>query len=137
MQAAFRLFETSANRVAAGMRVHEKDYLMFFNDLQGKGLSAEVSLAEFIGLCSAACNRPVTKGTVIPGILRVSGSMDEIRGLNDIMRVAKNAGARKILLPNSCIRDLQNVSDDLLGSIGTDFYPDGDPIAAARRALDI
>ena len=137
MEAAFRFFETNAARVAAGMRVHEKDYLMFFNDLQGKGLSEEVSLAEFIGLCSAACNRPVTASTVIPGILRLSGTMDEVRGLADIMRVAKNAGARKVLLPLSCIKDIQDISPELLSSVSPDFYPEGDAVAAARKALDI
>ena len=41
------------------MHMRKKDYLLFVNDLQAKGPSDEVSLAEFIGLCSAACNRPV------------------------------------------------------------------------------
>ena len=137
MEAAFRFFETSASRVAAGMRAPEKDYLLFFNDLQSKGLSEEVSLAEFVGLCSAACNRPVTASTVIPGILRLSGTMDELRGLEDIMRVAKNAGARKVLLPLSCIKDIQDINLELLSSVSPDFYPDGDAVAAARKALDI
>ena len=88
MEAAFRFFENNAGKVAAGMRVTEKDYLLFFNDLQSKGLSDEVSLAEFVGLCSAACNRPVTASTVIPGM-------------------------------------------------SPDFYPDGDAVSAARKALDI
>lgn len=137
MEAAFRFFENNASKVAAGMRITEKDYLMFFNDLQKKGLCAEVSLAEFVGLCSAACNRPVTASTVIPGILRMSGTMDELRDLEDILRVAKNAGAKKVLLPLGCIKDLQSVSTDLLGSVSPDFYPDGDAVAAARKALDI
>ena len=76
IEAAFKYFENNAARVASGMHAHERDYLLFFNDLQKKGLSSEVSLAEFVGLCSAACNRPVTPSTVIPGILRMSGTMD-------------------------------------------------------------
>lgn len=137
MEAAFRFFENNSASVAAGMRAPEKDYLLFFNDLQGKGPSDEVSLAEFVALCSAACNRPVTAGTVIPGIIRLSGTMDEVRGLEDILRVARNAGARKVLLPFACIRDIQNVSQELLSAVSPDFYPDGDAAAAARKALDI
>ena len=137
MEAAFRFFENNAGRVAAGMHAHERDYLMFYNDLQKKGLCDEVSLAEFVGLCSAACNRPVTASTVIPGILRMSGTMDEMRDLEDILRVAKNAGAKKVLLPFSCIKDLQTVPPELLGTVSPDFYPDGDAVAAARKALDI
>ena len=137
MEAAFRFFGGNGGAVATGMHRKDKDYLLFFNDLQGKGLSDELSLAEFVGLCSAACNRPVTASTVIPGILRLSGTMDELRGLEDIFRVAKNAGAKKVLLPMGCIRDLQQVSSELLSSVSPDFYPDGDAVAAARKALDL
>ena len=137
IEAAFRFFENNAGKVAAGMRATERDYLMFYNDLQKKGLSVETSLAEFVGLCSAACNRPVVASMVIPGTLRMSGTIDEIRDLEDILRVAKNAGARKVLLPLSCIRDLQNVPSELLGSVSPDFYQDGDAVSAARKALDV
>lgn len=137
LEAAFKFFENNAARVAAGMHATERDYLLFFNDLQKKGLSSEVSLAEFVGLCSAACNRPVASCMVIPGILRMSGTMDEVRDLEEILRVAKNAGAKKVLLPLGCIRGLQSVPTDLIGSVSPDFYPDGDAVAAARKALDI
>ena len=137
MDAAFKFFENNAGRVAAGMHATERDYLLFLNDLQKKGLSDELSLAEFVGLCSAACGRPVTAATVIPGILRISGTMDEMRDLEDIFRVAKNAGAKRILLPMGCIRDLQGIPTELMGSVSPDFYPDGDAVLAARKALDI
>lgn len=135
IEAAWRCLENNGDRVAAGMHMRQKDYLLFVNDLQAKGPSDEVSLAEFVGLCSAACNRPVAASTVIPGIVRLSGSMDELKGLEDILRVAKNAGAKRILLPFSAIRDLQDVPMELASSVSPDFYQDGDVISAARKAL--
>lgn len=137
IEAAWRCFENNGDRVAAGMHMRKKDYLLFVNDLQAKGPSDEVSLAEFVALCSAACNRPVAASTVIPGVVRLSGSMDELKGLEDILRVAKNAGARRILLPFSAIRDLQDVPMELASSVSPDFYQDGDVVAAARKALGI
>ncbi len=137
IDAAWNYFTNNANRVAAGMHLDKKDYLLFFNDLQSKGPSDEVSLAEFVGLCSAACNRPVAAGLVIPGVLRLSGSMDEVKGLEDILRVAKNAGAKRILLPFGAIKDLQSIPMELASSVSPDFYPDGDAVAAARKALGI
>lgn len=101
----------------------QADLLLFYNDLQGKGPSDEVSLAEFVGLCSVATNRPVAPSMAIPGTLRLSGTMDAIRNLEDIMRVAKNAGAKRILLPFGCLSDLQNIPQDLVGGMSTDFYP--------------
>lgn len=137
MDAAFTYFRDNITRVAKGIRANQKDYLLFFNDLQHKGLSDEVSLAEFVGLCSAACNRPVAPGLVIPGILRLSGSMDEVRDLPDIIRVAKNAGATNILLPFSCMKDIANVDSELMGKMNLMLYPDGDAVNAAVKALDI
>lgn len=137
IDAAWNYFVNNANRVAAGMHLDKKDYLLFFNDLQAKGPSDEVSLAEFVGLCSAACNRPVAAGLAIPGVLRLSGSMDEVKGLEDILRVAKNAGAKRILLPFGVIKDLQAIPMELASSVSPDFYPDGDAVSAARKALGI
>lgn len=137
LNAAFEQFKNCAPRLAAGMHVASKDYLLFCNDLQAKGPSAEVSLAEFIGLCSAASGRPVIAGLVIPGILRLSGSLEPIGNLEDVLRVAKNAGAKRILLPMSSIADLQNVAPELIGAVSPEFYETGDAVAAARRALGL
>lgn len=137
IEAAWRYFESNAARVASGMHIGTKDYLLFFNDLQGKGPTDEASLAEFVGLCSAAANRPVAPALAIPGVLRMSGTMDELRDLEDVLRVARNAGARRILLPMSAIRDLQSISPELISAISPDFYPDGDAVAAAKKALEL
>lgn len=121
IEAAFVYFQNNYGRVAAGMRANEKDYLLFYNDLQKKGVSSEVSLAEFVGLCSAACNRPVMASLAIPGVIRMSGSMDPVRHLDEVFRVAKNAGAKRVLLPMSCLQDLTSMSAELMGSVSPDF----------------
>lgn len=137
LNAAFEQFKNCAPRLAAGMHVTSRDYLLFCNDLQAKGPSAEVSLAEFIGLCSAASGRPVMAGLVIPGILRLSGSLEPVGNLEDVLRVAKNAGAKRILLPMSSIADLQGVAPELIGAVSPEFYETGGAVAAARRALGL
>ena len=35
------------------------------------------------------------------------------------------------------LKDIQDISSELLSSVSPDFYPDGDAVAAARKALDI
>ena len=137
VEAAHRLFMENASRVAQGMHVGSKDFLLYFNDLQSKGLSDEVSLAEFVGLCSAACNKPVLDAMVVPGALRISGTIDDIRGLEDIMRVAKNAGAKRVLLPTSSIQDMQMVSPELVSGVSPVFYYPGDYVGAAQKALGL
>ena len=137
LNAAFQQFRDNAAHISRGMSVDSHDYLLFFNDLQKKGLSLEVSLAEFVGLCSAAAGRPVLAGLVVPGILRLSGTLEPVADLEDVLRVAKNAGATRILLPMGSIADLQAVPAELLGSVSPIFYDTGDAVSAALHALGV
>ena len=137
MDAAFKQFETNASSISPSLRAGSHDYLLFMNDLQKKGPSAEVSLAEFVGLCSAATGRPVLGGLAIPGILRLSGTLEPVHDLEDVMRVAGNAGATRILLPMESIQDLQSVPGELLGKLSPVFYDTGNAASAALRALGV
>ena len=55
-------------------------------------------MAELVGLCSAVANRPVMEATAVIGEIKLSGTMGEIKNLENIVRVAKNAGAKQLLL---------------------------------------
>ena len=135
VEAAWAYFKTNAKKVIPGAKVLEKDYLLYYADTQGKGLSDEVSLAEFIALCSSLSERPVIESLAVAGEIKLSGSLEEVTGIEDIMRVCKNAGAKKLLLPMDCIKDIQNVSRELLNKVQPVFYTD--PVDAAKKALDI
>ena len=136
-KAAFDVFESTNGRVALGMRVGERDFATYFRDLQEKGASSEVSLAEYVSLCSAACHRPVLDSLVVPGVLRISGTLDTLTGLEDIMRLAANAGARRVLLPTDSIEDYGRVPAELMTRVSPVFYEAGDAAAAARVALGL
>lgn len=106
------------------------------SQIQDRNTSDEVSLAEFVGLCSAACGRPIEAGLAISGIVRLSGTMDELTGLTDLFLVAKNAGALRILPPMGAIRGLVDVPGELAGAVSPEFYADSDFVEAARKVLD-
>lgn len=135
VNAAFIYFAENARRVVPGARVSEKDYLLYYADPQDKGVSDEISLAEFIGLCSAVADRPVRESTVVVGEIKISGTMMPLTSVDDIIRVSVNAGAKRILLPMDSFTQYQKVPRELLEKISADFYID--PIDAAKRALDL
>lgn len=135
VMAAWTYFQDNARKIVPGTRVMDKDYLLYYADTQGKGLSDAVSLGEFIGLCSALAERAVIESLAIAGEIKLSGTLEELTNLEDILRVCKNAGAKKLLLPMDSIRDMQNVSRELLQYVQPIFYQD--PIDAAKKALDI
>ena len=135
MNAAWQYFQNNAKRVMPGVPLADRDYLLYYDCVQGKGPSLEVSVAEWVGLCSALLDKPVVESLVIVGEIRLSGSMGEVRNLESIVRVAKNAGARRLLLPAECMQDLMRVSGELLSAVQPIFYMN--PVDAARKAMDI
>lgn len=135
VSAAWAYFQDNAKKIIPGSKLLDKDYLLYYADTQGKGLSAEVSLGEFIGLCSALAERSVIESLAITGEIKLSGTLSELTNLEDIIRVCKNAGAKKVLLPLDSIKDIQNVSRELLNYVQPIFY--NDPVDAAKKALDI
>ena len=135
MNAAWQYFQNNAKRVMPGVLLADRDYLLYYDSVQGKGPSLEVSLAEWVGLCSALLDKPVVDSLAIVGEIRLSGSMGEVRNLESIVRVAKNAGARRLLLPAECMQDLMRVSGELLSAVQPIFYMN--PVDAARKAMDI
>jgi len=135
VNAAWAYFQSNAKKVMPGTSLTSSDYLLYYDDVQGKGPSAEVSLAEWVGLCSALSDKPITEATAIVGELKLSGSMGEVKNLESIIRVAKNAGARRLLLPMQSMKDMMQVPSELLAAVQPVFYLD--PVDAVKKALDI
>lgn len=135
IDAAWAYFTTNAKRVIPGIKILDKEYLLYYADTQGKGLSDQVSLAEFIALCSAVFDKPLMESLAVVGEIKLSGTLEEVTGVEDIIRVCKNAGAKKVLLPMDCIKDIQTVSRELLSKVQPVFY--NDPVDAAKKALDV
>lgn len=135
VSASWAYFQDNARKIIPGSKVLDKDYLLYYADTQGKGLSTEISLGEFIGLCSALAEHSVIESLAVAGEIKLSGTLGELTNIEDILRVCKNAGAKKVLLPMDAIKDIQNVSRELLNYVQPIFY--NDPIDAAKKALDI
>jgi ATP-dependent Lon protease len=135
VSASWAYFQDNVAKIIPGTHYTNRDYLLYYADTQGKGLSTEVSLAEFIGLCSAHMERSVIESLAVAGDLKLSGTLSELTSIEDIFRVSKNAGAKKLLLPMDSIKDIQSVPRDLLNYVQPIFY--NDPIDAAKKALDI
>lgn len=112
------------------------DCSLFYNDLQNRNVSDEVSVAEVVGLFSAITNRPVLPATVIIGKVVMSGSMMPLTtDLDEIFVVASNAGAKKIFLPTECMDKYDGLSNELKNEMDVVFYRT--PFDAAKKALGI
>ena len=135
VDAAWYYFMDKARSILPGTTLSDHDYLLYYADPQSKGLSTEVSVAELVGLCSAVANRPVMEATAVIGEIKLSGTMGEIKNLENIVRVAKNAGAKQLLLPIQSMQELMHVPGELLTAVQSIFY--SDPIEAVKKAIEL
>ena len=135
VESAWAYFKDNAKKVISGVNLTNMDYLFYYADTQNKGRSDEISVAEFIALCSVVMQRPVLESLAVAGELKLSGTIEELTNLDDILRVSKNAGAKRILIPMDSIKDIQNIPRELLCDIQPLFY--SNPIDAAKKALSL
>lgn len=135
LTAAFNYFEGNVGKLISG-RYKDFDYSLYFNDLQSRGVSDEVSVAEVVGLFSAIANRPTLPGLVICGRVVMSGSMMPITTeLDEIFVAAANAGAKHLMLPEECRDKYNALLQDLKKEISILFY--SSPLEAAEMALGV
>ncbi len=111
------------------------DYSLYFNDLQNRGVSDEVSVAEVVGLFSALANRAVLPSLVICGRVVMSGSMMPITTeLEEIFVAASNAGAKRIMLPAESKEKYDELRSELKEEMDVIFY--STPLDAAKKRLE-
>ena len=135
LTAAFNYFGENARRLIADS-YEDYDYSLYFNDLQNRGVSDEISVAEVVGLYSGLANKAVLPALVICGRVVMSGSMMPITTeLDEIFVTAANAGAKKIMLPEESRSKYEKLRDDLKEEIEVIFY--SSPMDAAKKALGV
>jgi ATP-dependent Lon protease len=135
LDTAFRYFTANSKSISNTISTKTKDYLMHISDLQGIGLTNELAIAELIGLCSGALEKPVLESTVVIGNMTVGGTIAKVEEFANVLQVCVDAGAKKVLIPASSVMDFQTVPADLLVKVQPVFY--SDPIDAVFKALGV
>ncbi|WP_251129725.1 protease Lon-related BREX system protein BrxL [Exiguobacterium sp. s55] len=135
LDTAFRYFTSNSKTISNTISTKTRDYLMHISDLQGIGLTSELAIAELIGLCSGALEKPVQESTVIIGNMTVGGTISKVSEFANVLQVCVDAGAKKVLIPAASVMDLQTVPPDLLVKVQPVFY--SDPTDAVFKALGV
>ena len=131
--AAFNYFCDNCKDIT-NERYYNYDYTLYFNDLQDRGVSDEVSVAEVVGLFSALTDRPVLPGLIICGRVVMSGSMMPVTTeLDDLFVAVSNAGAKTVLLPSDCKKNYSALKKEIKKDLKALFY--STPLEAVKKAL--
>lgn len=86
---------------------------------------AKTSVATLIALSSALLRKSVRGGLVVVGEVSLGGTIEPIHNAVSLAEHAVEKGAKALLLPVSCRRQLFDLSDDMATKLDIEFYQDG------------
>lgn len=93
------------------------------NLMQAKEGSQTAS-AFFIGLFSALVDKPIRPSTVVLGEITVQGGVLPVKELAECVQLARENGARRVLVPISNAKDIPQIPPEILSGLELAFYSD-------------
>jgi ATP-dependent Lon protease len=90
---------------------------------------SKLGVPALIALAGALLRKSVRGGLVVVGEINLGGSIETIHNAVNIAEIAVEKGAQALLMPVSCRRQLNELSDDMATKVDIQFYLD------ARDAL--
>ncbi len=135
LRVAFDYFKANSSRVSVTPKAGDHDFHIHVVELHNSGSAEALTLTAVIALASALMRKSVQSQIVILGSMSLGGNIVPVENLAESMRVALDAGARRILIPSSSVGDFQTVPGELLAKFQNSFF--ADPIDAVFKAMGV
>ena len=132
---AYNYLKANGRNVSASISTLNNNYLMHVQDMNGVGMAKNLTLASFIGLCSAALSKPAVSSLAILGDLSIGGTIMKVDELANVLQACLDSGAKKILLPITSAGDLGTAPAELVGKFNIIFYQSAED--AVFKALGV
>jgi ATP-dependent Lon protease len=135
IKVGFDYFKANAHRVSASIKPGDHDYHLHIVELHNTGPTTAMTLAAFVALCSGGFGKPIQQQMVVLGSMSLGGSIIPVENLAECLQVAFDAGAKRLLLPMSSVKDIATIPGELFAKFQTGFY--ADPVDAVFKALGV
>jgi len=130
---AFSYMRINSKKVSGAINTSEKEFYISVVDEKNVGISENLTLGGFISMCSNSLNRQGISQVVVLGDMSLSGSIIKISDLANTLQIAREAGAKKALIPIANAVDMGTLPSDILSDVQIIFYQD--PIDAVQKVL--
>jgi ATP-dependent Lon protease len=87
---------------------------------------ADIGVAVLLALCSSLLEQSLKGGLVVIGALNLGGSIDPVHNAVDLVELAAERGARRVLVPVSARQQLFNLPDDVATEVNLLYYSDAE-----------
>ncbi|PKM61869.1 MAG: BREX system Lon protease-like protein BrxL [Firmicutes bacterium HGW-Firmicutes-4] len=135
IETAYRYLKANSKNISGTISTATKDYLMHLQDLNGIGITHQLTLAALVALCSSAMKKPVISSLAVLGNLSIGGTIIKVEELANVLQVCLDSGAKKVLLPITSTVDMIAVPPELMGKFNLIFYQS--PEDAVFKALGV
>jgi ATP-dependent Lon protease len=82
-------------------------------------------VASLVALASALLKKSVRGGLVVVGEVTLGGTIEPVHNAVTLAELSVEKGAKALLLPVSCRRQLFDLSDERATKLGIELYQDG------------
>ena len=131
----FDYFKANIQRISSMSKVQDHDYHLHIVDIHNNGAVTELTLCSFVAFCSGLMGKPIRSQMVVLGDMSLGGTIIPVSNLAEVLQVAFDSGAKKILIPMSSVGDIQTVPGELFAKFQTSFY--SDPVDSSFKALGV
>ena len=119
---AYRYLKANARGISGSISMTTKNYIFDVQDMNGIGMTKNLSLASVVAICSIALAKPVVSSAVVLGDFSIGGTVMKVEELANTLQVCLDSGAKKVLLPIASAVDLGTVPAELIGCFSLIFY---------------
>ncbi len=124
LNVAYNYFKANSKSISASISTKTKDYHLYVQDMQGVGLTSELTLAALVAMTSAALGKPAQEQLAILGSMSIGGTIIKVPELANVLQVCFDAGAKRVLLPMASASDIPTVPAELFSKFQISFYQD-------------
>jgi len=107
---AFNYLKANASKLSSDISTTTKDYLIHYQDINGIGITKNLTLPSIIAMVSSATSKPTLPGLVVLGDVSISGIISNVEDLESVLQVCRESGAKHILLPSESAKHIKSDS---------------------------
>lgn len=132
---AFNYLKANGRNISNSISTTTKDYIVNYQDLNGIGITKNLTLPTLVAICSAALQKPTLSNLAVLGDISISGTILKVEELANTLQVCLDSGAKKVLIPITSAVDMATVPPELMGAFSIIFY--NTPQEAIFKALGV
>ncbi len=130
-QRAFSYMQTHKGELGLGRQIDTSDFFVEGVDLLGSKVPCPAGVAFFVAAIGALRGAQAHGATIILGDMSIQGNIKGLPTLAELMQLARDNGARSVLVPTSNKRQALELEEELLELAS--FY--NDPKGAVSRVF--